>query len=64
MSPHTLLLFLVVTSESENSAYLNDTGGAIVIRSRRLDIVLAAVPTVPTASIWYRFRAWASMRNS
>ena len=30
MSPQTLLLFLVVTSESEKRAYLNETGGAIV----------------------------------
>ncbi len=50
MSPHTVLLFLVVTSESENSAYLNEIGGAIVTRSRRLDCVVDAAPTLPTTS--------------
>src|SRR3954465_9760611 len=62
MSPHTLLLFFVVTSDSENRAYLNERGGAMVTRSRRLDIVLLWVPTVPIASIWYRFRDWATIR--
>ena len=51
-SPQTLLLFLVVTSDDENSAYLNDSGGAMVTRSRRLDWSAPALPTVPTASIW------------
>ena len=39
-------------SESENSAYLNEIGGAIVTRNRRLAWVAPAAPTVPTASIW------------
>src|SRR3954451_10995351 len=51
-SPQMLLLFLVVTSDSENSAYLNDSGGALVMRRRRLACSAPALPTVPTASIW------------
>jgi hypothetical protein len=51
MSPHTRLLFFVVTSDSEKSAYLNELGGAIMTRSRREALSDTALPTLPMASI-------------